>query len=80
MRNSLAVVLLFAAFSAVPALRAQEEPSEAGTVWRLQLHPLQYKRQGQRPTTLATFNANGGDGQLVYNVNKWLGVLGDVGG
>jgi len=27
-----------------------------------------------------TFNANGGGGQLVYNVNNWLGVLGDVSG
>lgn len=27
-----------------------------------------------------TFNANGGGGQLVYNVNNWLGVLGDLSG
>jgi hypothetical protein len=33
---------------------------------------------GQPPSQ--TFNANGGGGQLIYNVNNWLGVLGDVGG
>jgi opacity protein-like surface antigen len=26
------------------------------------------------------FNANGAGGQLIYNVNNWLGVLGDVSG
>jgi hypothetical protein len=27
-----------------------------------------------------TFNGNGGNGQLVYNVNNWLGVLGNLAG
>jgi hypothetical protein len=34
--------------------------------------------EGRPP--LETFNANGGSGQLVYNVNNWIGVLGNVGG
>jgi opacity protein-like surface antigen len=33
---------------------------------------------GQPPQQ--TFNANGGGGQLAYNINNWLGVLGDVAG
>ena len=33
---------------------------------------------GQPPSQ--TYNANGGGGQFVYNVNNWLGVLGDAGG
>ena len=28
----------------------------------------------------ATFNANGGSGQLEYNANRWLGIVGDLGG
>lgn len=32
------------------------------------------------PPFSATFNANGGSGQLEYNVNRWLGVVGDLGG
>jgi Outer membrane protein beta-barrel domain len=27
-----------------------------------------------------SFNFNGGSGQLAYNVNNWLGILGDLGG
>jgi hypothetical protein len=80
MRNSFAVVFLFAAISAAPALRAQEEPS------KLELYgSYDYVRfniiarvNGQPPSQ--TFNGNGGGGELVYNVNNWLGVLGDVSG
>ncbi len=28
----------------------------------------------------ATYNGNGGGGQLEYNANRWLGVVGDLGG
>jgi opacity protein-like surface antigen len=28
----------------------------------------------------ATYNGTGGGGQLEYNVNRWLGVVGDLGG
>jgi len=28
----------------------------------------------------ATYNGNGGGGQLEYNVNRWLGAVGDLGG
>src|SRR5271169_1610457 len=28
----------------------------------------------------ATYNGNGGGGQIEYNVNHWLGVVGDLGG
>jgi outer membrane protein with beta-barrel domain len=80
MRNSLVMVLLFAAISAAPSLWAQEEPS------KLELYGgydyvrfnISAKVNGQPPSQ--TFNGNGGGGQLVYNVNSWLGVLGDVGG
>ena len=33
---------------------------------------------GQPPSQV--FNANGGGGQMEYNVDNWLGVLGEVGG
>jgi hypothetical protein len=80
MRNSFAVVLLFAAMGAAPTLRAQQEPS------KIELYGgYDYVRfnintniSGQPPSQ--TFNANGGGGELVYNVNHWLGVLGDLGG
>ncbi len=80
MRNSLAVVLLLASVSAAPALRAQEELS------KLELYAgydyirfnINARVSGQPPSQ--TFNGNGGGGELIYNVNRWLGILGDVGG
>lgn len=80
MRDSLAVVSLLVAITAAPVLWAQEEPS------KLELYGgydyvrfnINAKVNGQPPSQ--TFNGNGGDGELVYSVNNWLGVLGDVGG
>jgi hypothetical protein len=80
MKNSLAVVLLLAAVSAGPAVWALEEPS------KLELYAgYDYFRfninanvSGQPPSQ--TFNGNGGGGELIYNVNHCLGVLGDVSG
>ena len=80
MRNSLAVALLFAAIAVAPAVRAQEEPSKLelyGGYSYIRFN-INAKVNGQPPSQ--AFNGNGGDGQLVYNVNTWLGVLGDVGG
>jgi len=80
MRNSLVVVFLFGAISAAPALRAQDQPS------KLELYAgydyirfnINAKVSGQPPSQ--TFNGNGGGGELIYNVNRWLGVLGDMSG
>ena len=80
MRNSLVFLFLLAAASVTPALWAQDEPS------RLELYGVyDYIRfninanvNGQPPSQ--TFNGNGGGGQLVFNANSWLGILGDVGG
>jgi opacity protein-like surface antigen len=78
MRNTLVVLFLFTA--TMPALWAQDEPS------KLELYGgydyvrfnINAKISGQPPSQ--TFNGNGGGGQLMYNVNNWLGILGDVGG
>jgi hypothetical protein len=80
MRNSLAVVLLFGAMSASPELWAQEEPSklELSGGYNYVRFNINAKVNGQPPSQ--TFNGNGGGGELVYNVNDWLGVLADVGG
>jgi hypothetical protein len=80
MRNSLAVVSLLVGMIGAPALWAQEEPS------RFELYGgYDYVRfninanvSGQPPSQ--TLNGNGGGGEFVYNVNHWLGVLGDVSG
>jgi hypothetical protein len=80
MRNSFAAVLFFAAISVAPALWAQEEPSKLELYGGYEYFRfnINAKFNGQPPSQ--TFNGNGGGGELVYNVNKWLGVLGDVSG
>jgi len=80
MRYLLVLALVFTANGAAPLLRAQDQPSKMELYGgydyvRFNVHTNVI---GQPPSQ--TFNANGGGGQLVYNVNEWLGVLGDVGG
>jgi len=67
------------AISAAPALRAQAEPSKPELYggYDYVRFNINAKVKGQPPSQ--TFNGNGGDGELVYNVNIWL-VLGDVSG
>jgi opacity protein-like surface antigen len=80
MRNSLAVVLLFAAVIAGPALWAQEQPSkfEAYGGYYYARFNVNANVPGIAPS--ATYNGNGGGGQLEYNVNRWLGAVGDLAG
>jgi opacity protein-like surface antigen len=79
MRNSLAVLLLLTAVSAGP-LWAQEEPSklEAYGGYYYTRFNVNANAPGIAPS--ATYNGNGGGGQLEYNVNSWLGAVGDLGG
>jgi hypothetical protein len=80
MRNSLAVVSLFAAMCAAPAVRAQEDLSklELSGSYNYVRFNINARVSGQPPSQ--TFDGNGGGGELMYNVNRWLGVLGDMGG
>jgi len=82
MRNLLAVGVLMALSAVAPAARAQE----IAAVPTLELYGgYDYIRfnvnanvSGQPPS--ATYNGNGGSGQLEYNAKSWFGVLGSVGG
>lgn len=82
MRNLCAVALLLAVCVCAPGTKAQEIPS----VPKLELYAgYDYVRlnvnanvNGQPPS--ATYNGNGGSGQLEFNVNNWFSVLGTAGG
>jgi hypothetical protein len=80
MRNSLAVVLLLAAISSAPSVWGQDDLSklELSGGYNYVRFNINAKVSGQPPSQ--TFNGNGGGGELMYNVNSWLGVLGDVSG
>jgi len=80
MRHSLAIMVLLSAAMSAPAVWAQEESSKLelyGGYDYVRFH-INARVSGQPPSE--TFNGNGGGGELAYNVNNWIGVLGDVGG
>jgi opacity protein-like surface antigen len=76
-----AVAVLLALFAVASAAKAQEVPA----VPTLELYGgydyirlnVQANASGQPPT--ATYDGNGGSGQLQYNANDWFSVLGSVG-
>jgi opacity protein-like surface antigen len=74
------MVLLLVAAAAADKAQAQVGPAplELYGGYDYVLFRINANVAGQPP--YQTFNANGGGGQLVYNVNNWLGVLGDVAG
>lgn len=80
MRHILAVVLFLASISAAPALRAQDQlpKFELYGGYDYVRFNINANVVGQPPSQ--TFNGNGGGGEFMFNVNKWVGVLGDAGG
>jgi opacity protein-like surface antigen len=85
MKYALAVVFSLIAVMIAPTWAQQDQ--DQGQASRIELYGgYDYIRFNinASPTVLQppseTFNANGGGGQFVYNVNNWLGVLGDVSG
>jgi hypothetical protein len=73
-------VSLLAAICVAPAVSAQEELSklELSGGYNYVRFNINAKVNGQPPSQ--SFNGNGGGGELIYNVNRWLGVLGDMSG
>jgi len=74
------VGLLLAIFGIVPLAKAQEEPSglELFGGYYYARFNVNANVPGVAPSE--TFNGNGGGGQVEYNANRWLGVVGDLGG
>ena len=80
MKKSLTVVLLFALFGIALPAKAQDETSrlEAYGGYYYARFNVNANVPGIAPSE--TFNGNGGGGQIEYNANRWLGVVGDLGG
>ena len=80
MMRSFVVGLLLAIFGIVPLAKAQEEPSglELFGGYYYARFNVNANVPGVAPSE--TFNGNGGGGQVEYNANRWLGVVGDLGG
>ena len=80
MNKAFALVLLLGLFAATPPIKAQEQTSkfEAYGGYYYVRFNVNANVPGIAPS--ATYNGNGGGGQLEYNAKNWLGVVGDLGG
>jgi len=80
MNKAFAVFVLLALLAAAPPVKAQDQAP------KLEVHGGYYYARfninanvpGIAP--FSTYNGNGGGGQLEYNANRWLGVVGDLSG
>ena len=80
MRKSLAVFLLLVVFGAAPALKAQDETSKVELYAGYDYMRVNVNARVPGFPAMASFNGEGGSGQLEYNANNWLGIVGDLGG
>jgi hypothetical protein len=80
MHKAFAFVLLLGLFAAARPMKVQEQASklEAYGGYYFARFNVNASAAGGAPSE--TFNGNGGGGQLEYNANHWLGVVGDLGG
>jgi opacity protein-like surface antigen len=76
---SLSSVLFFSLFAVSP-VKAQDQPAkfEAYGGYYYARFYVNASATGGSPSE--TFNGNGGGGQIEYNPNRWLGVVGDMAG
>jgi outer membrane immunogenic protein len=79
-KQSFAIFLTLALFAVVRPMSAQDQVSkfEAYGGYYYVRFNINASAAGGAPSE--TFNANGGGGQLEYNANRWLGLVGDMAG
>ena len=80
MRKSLAFGLLLGLLGTVPLAKAQEEPAKVDLYGGYYCARFNVDANVPGFPSSATYNGNGGGGQLEYNPNNWLGVVGDMAG
>jgi opacity protein-like surface antigen len=80
MWKTIATALLLGLFGAVTLAAAQQEPLKIelyGGYYYVRFN-VNADVPGVPPSQ--TFNASGGGGQIEYNINNWLGAVGDLAG
>ena len=80
MKNSCAAILLLSLLGASQAVKAQEQASKLEAYGGYYYVRVNVNASAAGGSPGETFNANGGGGQLEYNVNNRLGVVGDLAG
>jgi hypothetical protein len=79
-KTTLAIFLTLVLFASARPVRAQDQVSklEAYGGYYYARFNVNANVPGIAPS--ATYNGTGGGGQIEYNANRWLGVVGDLGG
>ncbi len=80
MNKSFAIFLLLALFAAAPPVKAQEQAPKLEVYGGYYYARFNVNANVPGIAPSATYNGNGGGGQLEYNANRWLGVVGDLSG
>ncbi len=80
MNKAFALVLLLGLFATAPPIKAQEQSSKLEAYGGYYYARINVNANVPGIAPSATYNGNGGGGQLEYNANHWLGVVGDLSG
>jgi opacity protein-like surface antigen len=80
MKKSLWAAMLIAAVGIVLPAKGQDETPKLEAYAGYDYVRFNVTSQSNGVTSSDSYNANGGGGQLAYNANKWLGVVGDLTG
>ena len=80
MKKSLAIGLWLGLVGTVPLAKAQEEPSKVDLYGGYYYARFNVNANVPGIAPSATYIGKGGGGQFEYNVENWLGVVGDLAG
>jgi opacity protein-like surface antigen len=80
MKNAFALALLLPLFSAAHPVQAQVQAARLEAYGGYYYVRFNVNANVPGFPSSATYNGNGGGGQLEYNANNWLGVVGDLAG
>lgn len=80
MNKAFAFVLLLGLLAAARPVTAQEQASKLEVYGGYDYVRFNVNANVPGIAPSATYNGNGGGGQLEYNANHWLGVVGDLSG
>ncbi|MFI5102701.1 MAG: outer membrane beta-barrel protein [Terriglobales bacterium] len=80
MKTSFVIILALALLGAARPVKAQEQAAKLEAYGGYYYAHFNVNADVPGIAPSATYNGNGGGGQLEYNANHWLGVVGDLGG
>jgi Outer membrane protein beta-barrel domain len=80
MRNSIWVLTLLALFGSLSSANAQEQTSQFEAYGGYDYIRFNVHSNINGVISNESYNSSGGTGQLEFNANRWLGILGELGG